>query len=166
MEPESQQQRHAPDPADASGTASGVAGQTYAGRCFCGAVELTVTGQPAAQGICHCASCRSWSASPVNAFTLWQPDAVKVTRGADKVGVFNKTPKSSRKFCTQCGGHLLTEHPQWNLVDVFAATIPTFPYAPQVHVHYQESVLRIRDGLPKFRDVPKEMGGSGETLPE
>jgi hypothetical protein len=27
-------------------------------------------------------------------------------------------------------------------------------------------VLRIRDGLPKMKDVPKEMGGSGETLPE
>jgi hypothetical protein len=24
----------------------------------------------------------------------------------------------------------------------------------------------MKDGLPKFRDVPKEMGGSGETLPE
>jgi hypothetical protein len=27
-------------------------------------------------------------------------------------------------------------------------------------------VLRVRDGLPKMKDVPKEMGGSGETLPE
>jgi hypothetical protein len=35
-----------------------------------------------------------------------------------------------------------------------------------VHVHYQEKVLALRDGLPKFRDIPKEMGGSGETLPE
>jgi len=27
-------------------------------------------------------------------------------------------------------------------------------------------VLRVRDGLPKMKDMPKEMGGSGETLPE
>jgi hypothetical protein len=33
-------------------------------------------------------------------------------------------------------------------------------------VHYQESVLKIRDGLPKQKDVPKEMGGSGELLAE
>ena len=30
----------------------------------------------------------------------------------------------------------------------------------------QETVLRIKDGLPKMKDMPKEMGGSGETLPE
>jgi len=49
---------------------------------------------------------------------------------------------------------------------VYAATIPTYRHEPKLHVHYQETVLRIRDGLPKMRDVPKEMGGSGETLPE
>jgi len=24
----------------------------------------------------------------------------------------------------------------------------------------------MKDGLPKFKDMPKELGGSGETLPE
>jgi hypothetical protein len=43
----------------------------YAGKCFCGAVELTVTGEPVAMGYCHCNSCREWSAGPVNAFSLW-----------------------------------------------------------------------------------------------
>ena len=27
-------------------------------------------------------------------------------------------------------------------------------------------VLRIEDGLPKMKDMPKEMGGSGESVPE
>lgn len=35
-----------------------------------------------------------------------------------------------------------------------------------VHVNYQESVLPIRDGVPKLKDLPKEMGGSGVALPE
>ena len=33
-------------------------------------------------GYCHCESCRHWSAGPVNAFSLWQPGAVTVTKGA------------------------------------------------------------------------------------
>src|SRR5258708_7938208 len=45
----------------------------HQGKCFCGAVEIEVQGNPEAMGYCHCSSCRSWSASPVNAFTLWQP---------------------------------------------------------------------------------------------
>jgi hypothetical protein len=129
-------------------------------------VELTVTGDPVAAGYCHCESCRSWSAGPVNAFSLWKPEAVKFTRGAEHVGEYHKTEKSYRKFCKLCGGHLLAEHPMWNLTDVYAATIPTYRHEPQVHVNYQETVLHIRDGLPKMKDLPKEMGGSGETLPE
>ena len=138
----------------------------YQGACFCGAVQFTVTGEPAAMGYCHCESCRTWSAAPVNAFTLWKPDAVKVTRGADLVGTYNNTPKSFRKWCKSCGGHLYTEHPLWGVTDVYAASIPALPYRPALHVNYQDTKLLIRDGLPKMKDMPKEMGGSGDTLPE
>jgi hypothetical protein len=140
--------------------------QTYKGRCFCGAVELSVTGEPVAAGYCHCTSCRSWSASPVNAFSLWKPEAVKITKGEGSVGVYHKTENSYRKFCKVCGGHLLSDHPAFGLVDVYAATIPTYRHEPKLHVHYGESVLSIKDGLPKMKDVPKEMGGSGVMLPE
>ncbi len=138
----------------------------YKGSCFCGAVELTVSGEPIAAGFCHCSSCRSWAAAPVNAFSLWKPDQVVVTKGEGSIGVFHKTDRSYRKFCRVCGGHLMSDHPQWALVDVYAATIPTYRHQPALHVHYAEAVLRIKDGLPKMKDVPKEMGGSGEILPE
>lgn len=138
----------------------------HRGTCFCGSVEVTVSGDPAGMGYCHCESCRKWSAGPVNAFTLWSPASVRITKGEEKVTSFAKHPQSVRKWCTQCGGHVLTDHPPWNLVDVYAATIPTFPFKAGLHVHYQETVLRMKDGLPKMKDVPKEMGGSGETLPE
>jgi hypothetical protein len=91
---------------------------------------------------------------------------VTVTRGTDNIGVYHKTEKSYRKFCTTCGGHQLTDHPLWGLVDVYAATIPTYRHEPKLHVNYAETVLRMKDGLPKMRDLPKEMGGSGETVPE
>jgi hypothetical protein len=139
---------------------------SYRGTCFCGAVEIQVTGEPVAVGYCHCASCRSWSAGPVNAFSLWNPDSVQVTKGKDKLGSYNKTPTSHRKWCTTCGGHVLTDHPTMGLVDVYAATIPDFAFKPALHVNYQEAVLRVRDGLPKLKDFPAQMGGSGETLPE
>jgi hypothetical protein len=117
-------------------------------------------------GYCHCTSSRTWSAGPVNAFTLWPPASVKITKGADNIASYNKTPGSARKWCKTCGGHLMTEHPTMGLVDVYAATIPTFAFKPGIHVHYQESVLRVQDGLPKMRDMPKEMGGSGASMPE
>src|SRR3954468_994723 len=113
----------------------------YEGRCFCGAVELRVTGKPAAMGYCHCTSCREWSAGPVNAFTLWPPAAVTITRGVDQLGSFSKKPSSIRKWCKTCGGHVLTEHPGFGLTDVYAATIPGLEFVPKVHVNYGETVL-------------------------
>jgi hypothetical protein len=140
--------------------------KVYKGSCFCGAVELTVTGEPAAMGYCHCNSCRSWSAGPVNAFTLWQPSAVQITKGEDQLLTYNKTPGSSRKWCKTCGGHVMTDHPGFKLVDVYAATIPELQFKPALHVNYGEAVLKIKDGLPKQKDFPAEMGGSGTVVDE
>ena len=137
---------------------------TYKGSCFCGAVQFTVTGRPEAMGYCHCNSCRSWAAAPINAFSLWKPDRVEVTQGEQQIATYHKTEQSHRKFCRNCGGHLMTAHPPWDLIDVYAGVIPAFPFEPALHVFYGEKVVSMRDGLPKFKDIPQEMGGSGELL--
>ncbi|TGV79361.1 GFA family protein [Mesorhizobium sp. M00.F.Ca.ET.149.01.1.1] len=138
----------------------------HKGGCFCGAVEIEVHGTAEAMGYCHCSSCRSWSASPVNAFTLWKPGNVKVTKGAEFLSGFEKSAMSDRQFCTKCGGHLMTDHPPLGLVDVYAATIPTVEFTPGVHVNYAETVLPMKGGLPKLKDFPTELGGSGIAVPE
>lgn len=70
------------------------------------------------------------------------------------------------EWCKTCGGHVFTDHPTMGLVDVYAAVIPDFDFRPALHVHYGETRLRIKDGLPKMKDVPKEFHGSGGVLPE
>ncbi len=140
--------------------------ERHKGTCFCGAVEIEVKGEPEAMGYCHCSSCRSWSAGPVNAFTLWKPENVSVARGGEFIGRFQKTEKSDRQFCTKCGGHIMTDHPTFGLTDVYAATIPSVAFVPGVHVNYSETVLPMKDGLPKLKDFPAELGGTGEAVPE
>ena len=60
---------------------------------------------------------------------------------------------------------MLVGHPALGLTDVMSVVLPTFSFQPSVHVHYGEKVLSMRDGLPKFKDMPKDFGGSGEMLP-
>ena len=60
----------------------------------------------------------------------------------------------------------MNEHPEWKLVDVYSAVIPSLAFQPMLHVNYQETVLHMKDGLPKQRNLPKEMGGSGELIAE
>ena len=137
---------------------------THTGRCFCGAVAIEVTGAPQLMGYCHCNSCRSFSGGPVNTFTLWKPESVKVTKGADVLGRHQKTEKTIRRYCTKCGGHVMAEHPLMGLTDVYAGLLPAQMFKPAIHVNYAEAVLRMKDGLPKFKDFPKGAGGSGEMM--
>lgn len=136
------------------------------GTCFCGSVEIRVSGEPQGMGYCHCSDCRHWSAGPVNAFSLWKPEDVEVVRGKDLLTTFSKSPNSQRQFCSRCGGHIMNVHPHWKLIDVYAAIIPGLNFRPGVHVNYAETVLPMRDGLPKLRNFPVELGGSGESVPE
>ncbi|HLW28635.1 MAG TPA: GFA family protein [Kiloniellales bacterium] len=139
---------------------------THRGTCFCGAVEVTARGAPFTMGYCHCHDCRAWSAGPVNAFTLWEPEKVEVTRGEELLGSYDKSGSSDRRFCTRCGGHVLTNHVPGNFVDVYAAILPSLPFKPDLHVNYASAVLPIKDGLPKLKDFPAEIGGTGETMEE
>ena len=91
---------------------------------------------------------------------------MKVKSGTKSMASFQKTELSQRCYCSKCGGHLMANHPPLSLVDVFAATIPTLAFAPGVHVNYAETVLPMRDGLPKLKDFPAEFGGSGDVIAE
>jgi len=140
--------------------------ELHNGKCFCGTVEISASGTPFAMGYCHCKDCRAWSAGPVNAFTLWKRDEVKVTKGIESLASYALTDASQRKYCKECGGHVMSDHPGGDFTDVYAAILPTIKFEPGLHVNYESAVLRIKDGLPKMKDFPAEMGGSGETLPE
>ena len=145
----------------------------HKGSCFCGDVQFTLGDQPEVMAYCHCDSCRHWSAGPVSAFTLWKPETLTITKGQDKIAGFDKNPgandeavNSHRKWCKTCGGHVFTDHPAMGLIDVPSSVIANFVFKPAFHVHYQETVHAMQDGLPKFKDLPAEAGGSGETLAE
>ncbi len=60
----------------------------------------------------------------------------------------------------------MTNHPTFGLIDVYARDDPDGRLQAGVHVNYAETVLPIKDGLPKLKDFPAELGGSGETVAE
>ncbi|MFT4583441.1 MAG: hypothetical protein ACI915_003675 [Gammaproteobacteria bacterium] len=136
------------------------------GACFCGAIEFEVTGEAQVMGFCHCDDCTKWAGAPISAFSLWPSDGVSVTKGADNIGSFAKTDNSHRKFCKTCGGHVFTDHPGLSMHDVYLNTVPGVAHKPTLHVFYGEKTVAMKDGLPKFKDMPAEFGGSGDTLPD
>lgn len=137
----------------------------HVGGCYCGTVQIEASGEPLDMGYCHCNECRRYSTAPVSIFTLWKPETVKITKGADSLGKFKSSEMSDRRYCTKCGGHIMIDHPALGLADI-RVSLSDFTFTPTVHLNYEEKVLPIKDGLPKLRDFPKEIGGSGETMAE
>jgi len=133
-------------------------------RCMCGAVELELHGEPGPMAYCHCESCRGWIGAPLYAASLWPASSLRIVKGADRIGEYRRTPGTHRKFCTSCGTPVLIDIPALGMVDVPAGNVPGLDFRPTSHVNYGERVLVVRDGLPKFRDYPKEFGGSGEMV--
>jgi hypothetical protein len=60
----------------------------------------------------------------------------------------------------------MTYHPTFGLTDVRPAVIPSVGFKPVLHLHYADTVLAMKDGLPKLKDFPTKAGGSGEIIPE
>ena len=87
---------------------------TYKGSCFCGSVEIEATGAPVKMGYCHCEACASWSASPINAFTLWPPESVKVVRGEEHVGPSTRPKTATASFATSVEGTLWLTILEWD----------------------------------------------------
>jgi hypothetical protein len=59
----------------------------------------------------------------------------------------------------------MIDHPTLGLADIRVA-LSNFAFKPTVHLNYSETVLPMKDGLPKLKDFPTSIGGSGETMPE
>jgi hypothetical protein len=163
------------------------------GQCYCGAVQLTAFCPPTVQAICHCSACRRMTGSLVFV-TLFPPDQVTITGDmttvdptqngffmgypkGDKVGpltdtidgktkLFQPCGFSVRKACATCHASILNDH--GHLLDVNGGLWDwDAGFTPAFHLNYESAILKFpNDGLPKYKDFPKDFGGSDETMEE
>ena len=139
----------------------------YRGSCFCGEVEVEIVGAAVTQLVCHCTVCRSWSAAPMTGATLFRPEDVRITKGADSLRRYARNEGHDRCFCCHCGGHVMADHQDtYGIIDVYAAILDGFTFNPTAHINYESAMLRVLDGLPKYRDFSADFCGSGEMMDE
>ncbi|KAL2842025.1 Mss4-like protein [Aspergillus pseudoustus] len=76
------------------------------GRCLCGEIQVSFTGDPALQALCHCTDCRRISGSAFSTNALIPDANFTLVRGSPKV--FEKVGEESGLpirsfFCGNCG---------------------------------------------------------------
>ena len=137
----------------------------YKAQCTCGSVEVELKTDPFQQLLCHCKNCRSWSAAPVTSVCLFKPEDVEIKKGNELVRRYEPTKGHVKCWCANCGGHLMNDHTNgYGFIDVYGSLIENFNFVPTAHLNYESTIMRMKDGLPKFKDFPSEFGGSGEFL--
>ena len=141
---------------------------TYHASCSCGAVEIEAEGEPVVQCYCHCNSCRRYTGSPVNAPVLWPRHKVQFVKGENKLRHYSKTGHAEAGLysCGVCNGPVGVYLFEAGLFDIFAGLVRDLTFTPTVHINYENAILPIKDGLPKFKGMPEDFGGSGEIMAE
>ena len=136
-------------------------GAKLSGRCFCGAVQYRVIGQPDDAFFCHCESCRRSSGAPVVAWGRVHQNRFEVTQG--ELSKFASSPEVTRSRCARCGTEVLYQHEDCSPdLDFPLATLRTpGDVAPRYHVRAAEKLpwIEINDALPQHAGWrPKKAG--------
>jgi len=130
------------------------------GSCLCGACELQVSGPLKFSMICHCSICQRLQGAPYGHWIGCANEQVVVTKG-ELVG-FKSSSHMTRYSCKACSAPIYNQcHLEGNEfrdvpTNFFTGSRMAIP-PPEAHCFYSSRVRPVRDGLPKFSDMP---GGS------
>lgn len=131
----------------------------FSGRCYCGEITYTASGDPAIRVQCHCRECQYIAGGSPNV-TIGMPEAgFKYTKGTPSQ--FQRSDLEhavTREFCGNCGTHLLTRAPA--LAGVMLIKVGTMDdpsmFTPDLAIFTAEkqSFHQIASGLPDHAGFP------------
>ena len=130
-------------------------------QCRCGAIGLTIAGEPAVQLYCHCDDCQSAHGAAYVPAAIYAAEAVEVVRGNPAPMVVKST---ERMRCAACGAYLFAELPGVGMRGVSAYLLPKGRFKPQFHVQCAHAVLPVLDDLPHYKRFPASFGGAEEFV--
>ena len=127
------------------------------GRCHCGSIRYTVSGEIKHHAICHCEDCRRCAGALMVPWVAFAPDDLKVTSGAPKT--YQSSEHGERHFCGDCGTGLFYYNEAFlpGIVDIQSVTFDNpSEFAPQAHIQMADSLAweSSLDALPKFDRYP------------
>lgn len=119
-------------------------------RCYCGAVEVRVRGEPLSVSICHCSICRRLSGAPFVASALFDPR--NVTLNDAELLETQTSTHVVRKRCATCFSPVMASVGKKYVavpLSLFSLT-PQEAWKPQQHLHYEDRVIDVNDEIPKY----------------
>jgi hypothetical protein len=131
----------------------------FTGKCYCGDIQYSASGEPAIKLQCHCRECQYLAGGSVNVTIGMPADGFKYTKGAPKK--FKRSDLEhgvTREFCGSCGTQMLTTAPALvgvQLIKVGTMDDPSM-FTPDMAIFTADSQKfhQIADGMPSFEGFP------------
>jgi hypothetical protein len=147
----------------------------FQGHCDCSRVCFEVFGAPLFTQYCHCTRCRALAQNAQNpldalgySFTAaYFTKDFSITAGEPTLTMIDR-PYSHLYLCSQCRTVIYgisNDLSQQEAVGInannFHLSAPLPPeFRPARHIWYENRIVDVDDALPKYKDTPKDQGGS------
>lgn len=131
------------------------------GRCLCGLVEYTCSGEVAMAGNCHCINCKKSTGSGYAPVLFVPEDSVEIT---GEVKYYESTGSNGatarRGFCPNCGSQLFGKPRAFpGMLGIRAGSLDDLSrYRPQVDIFTSRSPDWdcMDPDLPRFDEMPPD----------
>lgn len=123
-----------------------------AGKCFCGAVQYTVTDAFEYAANCHCSGCRRATGSAFKPFAGIPREKLRITHGANNLTIFGDE-NAHDTHCRTCGSLLYSIVRDGAFAHVTMGTLvddPTIRPTMHIFVGSKAPWFTITDELPQY----------------
>ncbi|KAF2754695.1 hypothetical protein EJ05DRAFT_488855 [Pseudovirgaria hyperparasitica] len=133
----------------------------YEASCHCGQVKYQLKREtPLASKLCHCTTCQTQHAAPFQWAAIFHKEDINFSHGHHKLEWYDPTEKSiehklpCKVRCSYCHSPIMDEGRKMILLFPtlihFKKDSDKERFKPQCHMFYNERVIDIPDGLPKW----------------
>jgi len=138
----------------------------YEGGCHCGKVRYQLGREkPLASKFCHCGTCQRIHGAPFQHAAIFHKEDINFLKGHHDLQWYDSTEKTTRHklpckvSCAYCGSWIMDEGRR--MILLFPGLIDfkdgeKEKFAPECHMFYDNRVVDINDGLPKWSGMQGE----------
>ncbi|KAM0744577.1 hypothetical protein ACQRIT_001066 [Beauveria bassiana] len=149
----------------------------YEASCHCGRVKYQLGREkPLDSKLCHCTTCQTQHAAPFQWAAIFHKDDINFVKGHHCLEWYDPTEKTvehklpCKVRCNYCHSPIMDEGR--NMILLFPSLIhfksdkERENFKPRLHMFYQQRVMDVPDGLPKWSGINEDSELIEDSPPE
>ena len=140
----------------------------FRGGCLCGKLRYEINRKHLNAMHCYCGMCRKAHGGAFSTHVVLRPDQLRWLSDTSELQTYESSPQAYRKFCTNCGTHLLVHGQSGDgSYAIPAGTLdgdPTLNIIGHMYTSELVSWYQIDDDLPQYECWPPGFEPSAASM--